>query len=264
MTPLSARGIVHEVAARVVLDGINLDLEAGSLTVLIGPNGAGKSTLLRIMAGDIRPTRGDVFVRGRPIANFTVAELALIRAVLPQRIRCDFAFSAQEVVELGRHVHSRQARVRPQDHEVVQTALCQTGVTELAHLPFPSLSVGEQALVMMARVLAQQTPVLILDEPTASLDLKYQHRLLRLLCKRVRAGTTVVAVLHDLNLAALYADRIGVMTRGRLSALGRPAEVLDPTLLSTVYQYPVDVFDHPSGEGRLIAASTHPDTDGNL
>lgn len=255
MTPVVAMGIVHEAGGRAILDGINLQLETGVLTALVGPNGAGKSTLLGILAGDIRPTKGSLLVRGSPIEHLKPARLARIRSVLPQRTRLEFAFSVRQVVELGRYAHTRSGTMRRADSEAIESAMSATGVADLADLSFPALSVGEQALVMIARVLAQDTPVLLLDEPTASLDIRHQHRVMDVIRDRARHGAAVLAVLHDLNLAARYADRIGVVAAGRLRALGPPEEVLQADLLSDVYRYPVDVLDHPSGHGRLVTTS---------
>ena len=258
MTPVVARGIGFEAGGHTILDGVGLRLEAGSLTALAGPNGAGKSTLVRVLAGDTRATEGEVLVHGRPIADFKPLDLALIRAVLPQTIRLDFAFPVREVVHLGRYARTRRNRGTSRDDQgAVEQALSDTGTAALADLPFPALSAGEQALVMIARVLAQETPVLFMDEPTAYLDIRHQHRVMHLLRERARRGAAVMAVLHDLNLAAAYADRIGIMAAGRLPALGSPDEILRPGLLSDVYRHPIHVLDHPSGHGRLIAASDY-------
>ena len=243
-----ARGIGHEMGGRAILEGIDLHLEAGVLTALVGPNGAGKSTLIRILAGDTRPARGRVLVQGRPIEQFKPAQLALVRSVLLQENRLDFAFSVQQVVELGRYAYARDRRTsRRDDSEAVGRAMSATGVKALADLSFPTLSAGEQALVMIARVFAQETPVLLLDEPTASLDIRHQHRVMSLVRHRARHGGAAMAVLHDLNLAARYADRIGIVAGGRLHALGPPDQVLRPVLLSQIYRYPIEVVDHPSG-----------------
>ncbi|MYB45630.1 MAG: heme ABC transporter ATP-binding protein [Acidimicrobiia bacterium] len=256
MTPVVAMGIVHEAGGRAILDGINLQLETGMLTALVGPNGAGKSTLLGILAGDIRPTRGSILVQGCPIEQLKPARLARIRSVLPQKNRLEFAFSVRQVVELGRFAHAGGRRIsRRSDVEAVESAMSATGVASLADMSFPTLSVGEQALVMIARILAQDTPVLILDEPTASLDIRHEHRVMNLIRHRARQGGAVIAVLHDLNLAARYADRIGMMAGGRLHTLGPPGDVLQPTLLSEVYDYPIEVMDHPSGSGLLVTTS---------
>lgn len=255
MTPVVAMGIVHGADGRAILDGINLQLEAGMLTALVGPNGAGKSTLLGVLAGDIRPTKGSLLVQGCPIEQFKPARLARIRSVLPQKYRLEFAFSVRQVVELGRYAHTRSGTMRRADSEAIENAMSATGVAALSHRSFPDLSMGEQALVMIARVLAQDTPVLMLDEPTASLDIRHQHRVMDVIRDRVRQGAAVIAVLHDLNLAARYADRIGIMAGGRLHILGPPGEVLQPALLSDVYDYPIEVLDHPSGNGLLVTTS---------
>ena len=258
MTLVSACGIVHEIDGHVVLDGIDLNLEAGSLTALVGPNGAGKSTLIRVLAGDVYPTQGEIFIDGRPIASFKPAQLALIRAVLPQQTRLEFAFTVRQVVEIGRYAHSRRGRTPgPDDSKVVDKALTETRLTSLAHLPYPMLSVGEQALAMIARVLAQQTPVLFLDEPTAFLDIRHQHQVMDVFRRRTGAGVTVMAALHDLNLAARYADQIGILAEGRLQALGAPDDVLSSDLLSDVYRYPIEVLENPFGAGRLVVASDY-------
>ena len=256
MSPVVAQGIGHERGGRAILDGIDIHLETGALTTLVGPNGAGKSTLIRILAGDIRPTRGRVLVEGRPIEQLKPTRLALIRSVLPQKSKLEFAFSVRQVVELGRFAHARGRRTsRRHDSEAVEGAMSATGVAALADLSFPTLSVGEQALVMIARVLAQDTPVLMLDEPTASLDIRHEHRVMNLIRHRARQGGAVIAVLHDLNLAARYADRMGIMAGGRLHTFGPPGEVLQPALLSDVYQHPIEVLDHPSGNGPLVTTS---------
>ena len=256
MTPVVARGVGYDAGQRTILDRIDLDLVAGSLDVLVGPNGAGKSTLVRLLAGDARATRGEVLVRGRPIADFKPLDLALIRAVLPQRTRIEFALSVRQVVEFGRYARSQRRKASGRDDsEAVEKALSDTETTALADLSFPALSVGEQALVMIARTLAQETPVLFLDEPTAYLDIRHQHQVMVLLRERARRGVAVMAVLHDLNLATGYADRIGILAGGRMRALGSPNEILQPALLSEVYRYPIQVLDHPSGSGRLMAAS---------
>ena len=256
MTPVVAMGIVHEAGGRAILDGVNLQLETGMLTALVGPNGAGKSTLLGILAGDIRPTKGSILVQGCPIEQLKPARLARIRSVLPQKTRLEFAFSVRQVVELGRFAHAGDRRISCRnDAEAVESAMSATGVASLADLSFPTLSVGEQALVMIARVLAQDTPVLMLDEPTASLDIRHEHRVMNLIRRRARQGGAVMAVLHDLNLAARYADCIAIMAGGRLRTLGPPGDVLQPALLSDVYEYPIDVLDHPSGSGPFVTAA---------
>ena len=152
-------------------------------------------------------------------------------------------------------IHARSGTIRRADSEAVENAMSATGVAALSHRSFPELSVGEQALVMIARVLAQDTPVLLLDEPTASLDIRHQHRVMEVIRHRARQGVVVLAVLHDLNLAARYADRMGIMAGGRLRTFGQPGEVLLPALLSEVYDYPIEVLDHPSRNGRLVTTS---------
>ncbi|RZL87584.1 MAG: ATP-binding cassette domain-containing protein, partial [Variovorax sp.] len=184
------------------LDGT---IHRGDLLALVGPNGAGKSTLLSLAAGDQRPTAGSVDLHGRPIHQWKIAELARERSVLPQDHAVRFAFTVREVVAMGRLPHPPKPA---QDAAIVEAALATADVVPLQQRDVQSLSGGEAARTGFARVLAQQTPLILLDEPTAALDLQHQERVLRSARALTREGACVIAVLHDLNLAAAYADRI--------------------------------------------------------
>ena len=255
MTAVAAEGVGYTAGGRAILDGIDLRAEAGSLLALVGPNGAGKSTLIRVLAGDVRPSAGVVHFDGRPVGGFKPRELALVRAVLPQHFNLEFGFTVREAAALGRRARSRVGASSPEeDRTAVDRVLSETELSGLADRLVPTLSAGEQARVMLARVLAQQTPVLLLDEPTASLDIRYQHLVMRLACARAGRGGAVAAVLHDLNLAARYADRLGVMSGGRLAAFGPPRRVLRPDLLSEVYRHPIRVMEHPGEAGLLVVS----------
>ncbi|MGW4345148.1 heme ABC transporter ATP-binding protein [Streptomyces sp. NPDC004690] len=230
------------LGAREVLRGVDLAVRAGEVLALVGPNGAGKSTLLGALAADLPAAAGVVRIHGRPAAEWSAPELALRRAVLPQSAELSFPFPVADVVRMGRAPHAADPAV---DDAVVAGAMAATEVGAFAARPFPALSGGERARVALARVLAQQAPLLLLDEPTAALDLRHQELVLRLCRERARAGDAVVVVLHDLGLAAAYAHRVAVLRGGRVAADGPPAEVFSEALLTEVYDQPVEVLPHP-------------------
>ncbi|WP_395245344.1 heme ABC transporter ATP-binding protein [Agromyces sp. MMS24-K17] len=246
----AATGLLRAEAVTVSVDGADLlaavDFAAspGRVHALIGPNGAGKSTLLGVLAGDRTASSGAVTLDGRPLAGIGLAALARHRAVLTQEHAVTFPFPAREVVEMGRHPWSRTPAA-DDDEAAIDEAMAQTDVSHLAARTVPSLSGGERARVALARVLAQRTPVLLLDEPTAALDLRHQEDVLRLARERASAGGTVVVVLHDLNLAAAYADDLTLLRGGRVHATGSPAEVLTADAIGEVYGQAVDVLPHP-------------------
>jgi iron complex transport system ATP-binding protein len=251
MTPaLEAAGATYAVAGRRLVDGVDLRVERGSVLAVVGPNGAGKSTLLRLLSGELAPTAGEVRVLGRAAADWPARELARARAVMPQQTVLQFAFTAEEVVAMGRSPH-RDDR----DGAAVQRALGATETAMLARRSFPTLSGGEQARVTLARVLAQEPEILLLDEPTAALDVRHQELALRLARRLADGGKTVVSVLHDLNAAAAHADEIAVMREGRVVALGPPWRVLTADVLLDVFEHPVLVVPHPSCDCPLIVAS---------
>ncbi|MCM6772469.1 heme ABC transporter ATP-binding protein [Nocardia sp. CDC159] len=249
---LRARGVsVERGAARRVLDEVDLDVVAGEILALVGPNGAGKSTLLAALAGELEPVTGTVELDGQPVRAWTPIDMARRRAVLPQNHLVGFPFTAHEVVAMGRSPWARTPR-QDDDEKIIASAMTATDVHHLAARPFPALSGGERARVALARVLAQDTHTLLLDEPTAALDLGHQEQILHLARARAAAGAAVVVVLHDLGVAAAYADRVAVLRSGRLVAAGTPREVLTTDLLTNVYQHPVEVLDHPVTGAQLV------------
>jgi iron complex transport system ATP-binding protein len=247
---LTARGVHVSLSGVPVLTDVDLDVHAGELLVLAGPNGAGKSTLLAVLAGDVEPAGGEVLLHGQDVRHTGSAELARRRAVMTQEHRVSFAFRVQHVVEMAR-APWRRLPAEEFDDVRVASALEVADVTHLAERLYPTLSGGERARTAFARALAQDTPVLLLDEPTAALDIHHQERLLGHVRTLTAAGAAVVVVLHDLTLAAAYADRVALLAGGRVRAVGPPARVLTPALLSEVYQHPVDVLPHPS-TGELL------------
>jgi iron complex transport system ATP-binding protein len=239
-----AEGLAVALGGREVLSGVDLAARAGEVLALVGPNGAGKSTLFAALAADLPAGRGSVRIAGRPAGDWTPAELALRRAVLPQSASLSFPFPVEDVVRMGRAPWSG-TELEDEDEEAVAAALRATETEEFAARPFSALSGGERARVALARVLAQRTALLLLDEPTAALDLRHQELVLRICRERAAAGDGVVVVLHDLGLAAAYADRVAVLEGGRIEAEGEPARIFGAELLSRVYRQPVEVFPHP-------------------
>ncbi len=249
---LSVRGAHVVLGGSTILHDVDLDVRAGEVVALVGPNGAGKSTLLGVLSGDV-DSAGSVTLAGRPLDHWSTTEAAMRRAVLVQRVTLTFPFTCREVVEMGRAPWTRTP-VEEDDDAAVSRAMELTDSTHLAERTFSSLSGGEQARVSLARVLAQSAGALLLDEPTAALDLHHQELVLALARERAAAGDAVVVVLHDLNLAAGYADRVAVLDRGRVAAVGTPADVLQPELLSSVYQHAVEVLPHPRTQAPIILA----------
>ncbi|MFJ9370434.1 heme ABC transporter ATP-binding protein [Nocardia sp. NPDC101769] len=248
---LRARNVSAKRGDRTVLEGVDFPVIAGQIVALVGPNGAGKSTLLAALAGELELSGGSVELDGHALTHWTHLDMARRRAVLPQSHTVGFPFRAREVVAMGR---SPWARTDRQDHddEAIAAAMAATDVERFAARPFPALSGGERARVALARVLAQDTATLLLDEPTAALDLGHQEQVLHLARERAAAGAAVVVVLHDLGVAAAYADRVAVLEAGRIAADGPPRQILTPELLTRVYQHPVDVFDHPVTGAQLV------------
>ncbi|MFE5769151.1 heme ABC transporter ATP-binding protein [Streptomyces sp. NPDC056485] len=239
-----AAGLRVRLGEREVLAGIDLTVRAGEVLALVGPNGAGKSTLLAALSGDLPAAGGLVRIDGRPVGDWAAPDLALRRSVLPQSAEMSFPFPVGEVVRMGRAPWAGTERADA-DEEAVAAAMAATEVAGFAARPFSALSGGERARVALARVLAQRAPLLLLDEPTAALDLRHQELVLRICRERAAAGDAVVVVLHDLGLAAAYADRAAVLHDGRIAVDGPPAGVFEGPLLSRVYRQPVEVLPHP-------------------
>jgi iron complex transport system ATP-binding protein len=224
---------------RVLLHDVSLALAPGEIVAVVGPNGAGKSTLLRVMTGERAPQAGRVLCEGRPLGAWTPLALARRRAVVSQHVALSFPMSAAAVVGLGRlpwHGTAEAAR----DEAAVAAALGEVGVGHLARRIYATLSGGERQRVQIARALAQldgaaRPAALLLDEPTASLDVRHGAAVLALLRRLSRSGLAILVVLHDLNEAAYVADRVAMLAEGRLEALGPAASILRPALLERVY-----------------------------
>ncbi|SEG63639.1 iron complex transport system ATP-binding protein [Nonomuraea solani] len=248
-----SRGVRFGYGRAEVLRGVDLSIVAGEVLALVGPNGSGKSTLLSVLAGDERPASGAVHLDGRPLAEWTAREQALRRAVLPQQLTLSFPFTVEEVVTMGRAPWERTPQER-YDEEIVEAELERTSTRDFRTRSFQELSGGERARVSLARVLAQRAPMVLLDEPTAALDIRHQEAVLGIARERAAAGDALVVVLHDLALAAAYADRVAVLSEGVVAACGPPGEVFTEELLSRVYQHAIEVLPHPRTGVPLVVA----------
>ncbi|WP_020134901.1 ABC transporter ATP-binding protein [Streptomyces sp. 351MFTsu5.1] len=257
MTGLHADRVVRRLADRLVVDGVTLALRPGETVGLLGPNGSGKSTLLRLLAGVLAPTAGVVALDGRPLPEVGRRATARRIATVEQHADTGTELTVQDVVALGRIPH-RRAWTPPTaaDAAAVTEALARTGLTDRAAQSWHTLSGGERQRAQIARALAQQPRELLLDEPTNHLDIQHQLDLLTLV---VSLPVTTVIALHDLNLAAMYCDRLLVLREGRAVAEGTPAEVLTPALIEQVYGVRAEVTHDPGHPSIRFLRPAAPD-----
>ena len=257
---LTADGVRVRLGGRLVLDGADIAVDAGQMVGLVGPNGAGKTTLLRAIAGLQSVESGVVRLVGRRLDTIGARAIARELAFLPHGAPCHWALTVRRVVALGRLPRlGRRQRTSPADAAAVDAAMEDAGVAMFADRPVSSLSAGERMRVMVARTLAQQPRVLLADEPTAALDPYHQLRVMELLHRRAVGGAAVVAVLHDLSLAARYCGRLVLLRNGRVEAEGSPADVLTPTRIRSTYG--VDAVSERIGE-RIFTLPTETSTQG--
>lgn len=255
MQPLAARNLTCTYGQYVALRELHLTLQASEVLALIGPNGAGKTTLLRALARLLRPRTGTVLLAGQDAWRLSAGTVARQLALAPQLEATHWPVSVERAVALGRAPH--RGWLLPyalHDRQVIERVLLQTGLQELRHRLLTELSGGEQRRVVLARALAQEPRVLLLDEPTAHLDLKYQAEVLTLVqWLALDRGLTVIVALHDLNQAALCAHRIALLAGGTVLAQGSPDEVLTPERLAQAYGVPVVVTSHPVYGTPMVA-----------
>jgi iron complex transport system ATP-binding protein len=251
---LDIKSLSFSYGSRLALENVNLSVKPGEIMALIGPNGAGKTTLMRAASGALRPQKGQISVNGENIASLSPSKRAAYMAVVPQARNLPEAFTVLETVSLGRTPYlGWLGTLNQKDRDKVRRAMEITEVWELRNRLIGELSGGEQQRVLLSRALAQDTPVLLLDEPTAHLDLHYQSGLLNLVYKLAKEECiAVLMALHDLNLVPLYAHKTALLVNGRLHALGRPDEVLTTQRLSKAYHMPLNVVSHPTYGTPLI------------
>ena len=262
----AATGISVRVGRATLLEEVSIEVQPGEIVAVAGPNGAGKSTLLSALAGDRSPNQGTVTLDGQSVGEWPKVELARRRSVMGTDRAVAFAFSAAEVAMLGRMpLHGGDPD--ESDRAVIDELMAAVDCADLADRVYATLSTGERQRVSLARAVAQVTDAdgvvgdraryLLLDEPTSSLDPAHQHTAMRLIRKMADAGRGVLAVLHDLNLAAAYADRVVLMHEARVVEGGTPAEVLRADLLESVFDIPMLVIPHPQLSHPLVIAEPH-------
>ena len=254
MTPLQLVSISAGYGSRPILRNISLRVDGGEVVALAGPNGAGKSTLIRVVSGVLPATSGEALLEGRDLLRLSPGQRARLVAVVPQMIHLPDAYTVGEIVLMGRTPHltlwSRESR---HDCEVAWKAMCAAHVEDLSDRRVDELSGGEQQRVVLARALAQEPQVLLLDEPTAHLDLKYQVGVLELVRSLAQERhLAVLMTLHDLNQASLYADRVAVLQSGQIVAEGLARDVFTSELLSRVYGVHVAVSRHPLRDVPIV------------
>ena len=251
---LSIQSLCVRYGQRTVLESVSLEVQSGEVLAIIGPNGAGKSTLIRTISGVLQPYAGRISVNGEDLKRLSHSERARQLAVVPQAIQLPEAYSVYQTVLLGRTAYMNWfGRAARRDHAQVLNALEKTNALDLADRLVGQLSGGERQRVLLARAIAQGAPYLLLDEPTTFLDLQHQSNLLNLirsLSQEKNLG--VLMVLHDLNLASLYADRVAIISGGHITAQGSPSQVLTAERLTSIYRVPVHVIPHPDYGTPLI------------
>ena len=238
------------IGDKPILKGIDLRLHDKEFLGIIGPNGSGKSTFLKCVYRVLKPTDGEIFFDGRRLDELSYRESALRLAVVAQHNFYSFDFSVLEVTLMGRSPHKRMLEGDNQrDYEIARQALATVGMAGFEKRSIATLSGGEQQRVILARALTQKTECLVLDEPTNHLDIKYQLQIMDLISTR---GLTVVAAIHDLNIAAMYCDRIVALQRGKIIAEGTPAEVLTPELIGDLYRVRAAVSLRTDGRPAVL------------
>ena len=251
---LRARDLQLAYGERVVVDGLDLDVLDGAITAVIGPNGCGKSTLLRALGRLLRPRSGQVLLDGAQIQGMSTKQVAKVLGMLPQSPVAPEGLTVADLVARGRHPHQAWYRQwSTADEGAVAEALELTGIAELADRPLDELSGGQRQRAWLSMVLAQGTDLLMLDEPTTYLDLSHQVDVLELIeSLHAESGRTVAMVLHDLNLAARYAQRLVAMADGKVVAAGAPEEVITEPLLAEVFGLQAKVITDPVAGGPLV------------
>lgn len=259
---IEAKNITVQIGDKKLVNNVSMNIQPGKFSVILGKNGAGKSTFLKTLTGDMKPTSGEILVEGRNLKSVAHEHLARKRAVMMQNLNLSFSFTSLEVVLMGRTPHSRGFET-PRDQKIARECMKQAGVDHLMDRSFPTLSGGEKQRVQFARMLAQlwdrieekRSCCLMLDEPLSSLDLAYQHNIMHLVKRLSRKNVAVLMILHDLNLAAQYADEINIMKDGRSFALGTPADVFKSEIIEMAFDCPVHIMQHPHHHCPLVIAT---------
>ena len=250
---LAFQGVSAAAGSREILRGVTLALHAGEVLTLAGPNGAGKTTLFRVASRVLRPSAGSVSLLGRPLEAYTRRELARVLAVVPQDATIAFPFRVGEVVLMGRAPHLGTLGFETRaDLERARDAMRRAGIESLADRCVLELSGGERQLVLLARAIAQDPRILLLDEPTAHLDLRHRVRVAALVRELVREGRSALVVSHDLGLAARSGDRIALLRGGELHQVGPPREVLTPANMRAIFDVETEILVATDGALQVV------------
>jgi len=254
MSLLQAEQCSYRYGQVQALDRVSLEFEQGGFYGLLGPNGSGKSTLLRLLAGTLLPEEGEILIKGKPISSMKRKEMARLVAFVPQDFQMDFPFTVRDIVMMGRFSYQGLlGRSSTRDLQAVSMALELTRTAELADRPVTNLSGGEQQRVMLAQAIAQESEILLLDEPTSHLDIRFQLEVLELLKELKRSmGLTIISSLHDLNLASLYCHHLFFMKKGKLITHGPVEEVFREEIITGVFDAPVKIVPQPEGGHPLM------------
>ncbi len=243
---ISAQDLSYEIEGNLLLDGVTMHADRGQLVGLLGPNGAGKSTLLRTISGILRNLDGSVQLDGTDIRELSTREVATALALVPQIAPYTYGFTSIELVLMGRYPHLGRFQIEGRDDDrIAREAMRLTETEEFADRTLDTLSGGERQRVFVARALAQQPSILLMDEPTANLDVLHQLKVLDVVRQLVDEGLTAVAAIHDLNMAARYCDRLVLLNGGRVLAEGPPDEVLTPDTIETAFGVKSAVYRDP-------------------
>ena len=237
---------------KLILDEISFEIESGEILCILGPNGSGKSTLLNLISGNLSPTKGDIYIEGQNIKNISIEERAFIRSVMSQSQAIVFDFTVREIVEMG-WLQRGLINFSQNFEEAFSRAINDAAIGDLIDKKFNILSGGEQRRVHFARTLLQswrpsnsvEPKYLLLDEPTANLDIKHEQRLMKIVKKKAEDGIGVIVILHDINLAAKYSDKILILDSGIMKNFGKTFDVLNKEILEEVYDLPIEISDNP-------------------
>ena len=251
---ITAKNLSYSFGEDLVLKNISFEVPKGDFFIIIGPNGSGKTTLMKIISGILKPQKGELEILNRPIDQYHRKALAQTIAFVPQMTFADFPFTVTEIVLMGRSPYLGILGLEEEnDLEIANQAIAFTGLENLAHRKLDQLSGGEQQRVFIARAICQEPDIILLDEPTASLDLAYQVRIMDLMEKlKNEKGTTVVMVSHDVNLAAMYADHLLLLHKGQVLCQGLPDEVITYQTLEAAYGCTLLVDESPLGKSPRV------------
>ena len=249
---IKGQNLSFRLGSKYLIKQIDLHISRGKFWALVGPNGAGKSTLFNLLAGDLKPSMGSIRLNGRLIQNYTATELARTRAYLLQQRQVEFPFKVLDIVLLGRSPYLSGSKESIVDRTQAYVALKRLDSEEFSDRIYPTLSGGEASRVDMARIITQDTELLLLDEPSNHLDPRHQIRLLEICQSLTLENRTIMAAMHDLNLASLFADQIVMLNHGQIVAVGSPNQVFTKNKLEEAYQLKFEIIKHSSGRPLII------------